>query len=62
MNEQPEENIEGGGIAVNKYYPYGFFCDKYGCWCDDVVDITDNQNDCNGNCEGCAFSSEPEKY
>jgi len=45
--------------AINKYYPYGIFCDKYGCWCDDVVDITDGNNECNGYCSNCEYSAEP---
>ena len=46
---------------MNKYYPYGLFCNRFGCWCDDVVDITDENNDCNGNCSKCRFFSEPRK-
>lgn len=45
----------------DRYYPYGLFCDKYGCWCDDVVDITDGKNECNGDCKNCDCSSEPRK-
>jgi len=43
---------------MSSYYPYGVFCNKYGCWCDDVIDITENQNDCNGNCSECKESEE----
>jgi hypothetical protein len=43
---------------MGKYYPYGFGCSKYGMWCDDVPDVTDNQNDCNGNCGSCDFCEE----
>ena len=46
---------------MSRYYPYGKFCDKYGCWCDDVVDITDGNNECNGDCSNCEFSSDPVK-
>jgi len=43
---------------MNRYYSYGLFCNRFGCWCDDVVDITEGNNDCNGNCGKCKFSSE----
>ncbi len=46
---------------MGRYYPYGVFCDKYGCWCDDVVDITDGCNECNGNCGNCDYASEPQR-
>lgn len=39
------------------YYPYGYFCDKYGMWCDDVVEETEGQNDCNGNCLSCEYGN-----
>jgi len=45
-------------VSMSSYYPYGVFCNKYGCWCDDVIDITENQNDCNGNCSECKESEE----
>ena len=48
-------------MARCRYYPYGLFCDKYGCWCDDVVEITDGENECNGDCKNCDCSSEPWK-
>ena len=44
----------------DRYYPYGLFCEYYGCWCDDVVDITDGQNECNGDCKNDC-SSEPRR-
>ncbi len=43
-----------------KYYIYGYFCDKYGCWCDDVIEITDGNNNCNGNCKECPYCKEPD--
>ena len=46
---------------MSKYYPYSYFCDRYGCWCDDVPEITDDENDCNGNCLECEDCSEPNK-
>jgi len=46
---------------MGRYYPYGTFCDKFGCWCDDVVAITDGQNNCNGDCGNCEYASEPER-
>ena len=36
-------------------FPYGMFCDKYMMWCDDVPDLTEDTNDCNGACEHCNF-------
>ena len=50
-----------GGRGLSRYYPYGIFCDKYGCWCDDVVDITDGNNECNGDCSNCQYSAKPTK-
>ena len=44
---------------MDRYYPYGSFCDKYGAWCDDVVEITDGGNDCNGDCDNCTFRNTP---
>jgi len=46
---------------MNRYYPHGIFCDKYGCWCDDVIEITDSCNHCNGDCGNCNFASEPKR-
>jgi len=46
---------------MNEYYPYGLFCDWYGCWCNDVTELTENQNECNGNCKECQHSSKPKK-
>lgn len=40
------------------YYPYGWWCHKYGMWCDDVVDITEGNNECNGDCKECDHSDE----
>ena len=50
---------KNGGVEMGKYYPYGVFCNKYGCWCDDVIDITDGCNECNGNCCECDYASNP---
>ena len=47
-----------GGFDMSRYYPYGKWCEQYGCFCDDVVDITDGNNDCNGDCEDCEKCSE----
>lgn len=38
------------------FYPYGFWCDLYCMWTDDVVDLTDGQNECNGDCQNCEYS------
>ena len=45
----------------NRYYSEGVFCDYYGCWCDDVVDITDGQNKCNGDCYNCKHATKPKR-
>ena len=29
------------------------WCNAYGCWCDDVEEITDWQFSCKLNCEDC---------
>lgn len=47
---------------MGRYYPYGVFCDKYGCWCDDVIEITFGLSECNGDCGNCDYSSEPECF
>ncbi len=39
-----------------RFYPQGFWCNKFYCWCDDVVDITDGHNECNGDCKNCKES------
>lgn len=46
---------------ADRYYPYGYWCHKYGMWCDDVVEITEGNNDCNGDCRKCSECSSPEK-
>jgi len=51
--------LERRNKIMSRYYPYGTFCDRFGCWADDVVDITDGNNDCNGDCSNCRFSSKP---
>ena len=38
---------------MERFYPYGYFCNRYGMWCDDVVDVTEGHNDCNGDCLEC---------
>lgn len=38
---------------MERYYPQYLWCNKYRMWCDDVPDLTDGQNDCNGDCNGC---------
>ena len=43
---------------MNKYYPYGVWCDNYCMWCDDVVFNTDGANNCNGNCYECEYSTD----
>lgn len=43
---------------MNDYYPYGYWCNKYCCWCDDVIELTDGQNDCNGDCRNCRHFEE----
>lgn len=47
-------------IKLGKYYPYGVWCNKYNMWCDDVVDLTDGENECNGDCEDCTHSEDLE--
>jgi len=42
------------------YFPYELFCEAYGMWCDDVPEIMEGTNDCNGECEECDHSYEPE--
>lgn len=41
---------------AEKFYQQFLWCEKYGMWCDDVPDLTDNRNDCNGNCTECEQS------
>ncbi len=41
-----------------KYYPYGYWCNRYQCTCDDVVYLTDGCNECNGDCHNCIESEE----
>ena len=43
---------------MSRFYPYGVFCDRHGMWCDDVVDITEGQNECNGDCGNCDDASD----
>ena len=43
---------------MSRFYPFGVFCDRYGMWCDDVVDITEGQNECNGDCGNCDDASD----
>lgn len=38
---------------MSQYYPYGVFCNFYGMWCDDVVELTEGTNECNGDCNNC---------
>jgi len=38
---------------MSRFYPYGKWCEMYNMWCDDVVDLTDGENDCNGDCYNC---------
>lgn len=45
---------------MNKYYETGLWCGKYNCWCEDVTELMDNQNNCNGNCSECVFCEEVE--
>jgi len=45
---------------MGRYYPYSWFCNKYGMWCNDVVDLTDGENDCNGDCTDCDYGEEIE--
>lgn len=28
---------------MGRFYPNGLWCNRYGCWCDDVVFITDGE-------------------
>ena len=39
-----------------KKYPYLAWCNKYGMWSDSVEELTDQENDCDGECEDCEFS------
>lgn len=43
---------------MGEYYPYGLWCNKYCMWCDDVPDILDGNNDCNGDCKRCEESED----
>lgn len=29
------------------------WCNAYGCWCDDVEEVTDSQYSCNLRCDSC---------
>lgn len=40
---------------MSRYYPGGKWCSKYCMWCDDVVDITEGNNTCNGDCQNCKY-------
>lgn len=44
---------------MEQYYPGYLFCDRCGMWCNDVVFLTDGQNDCNGDCKSCEHESNP---
>lgn len=43
---------------MNKLYPKDYFCEKYGCYCNNVTDITKYLPDsnCNGDCLNCEHS------
>ena len=43
---------------MSRYYPYGVWCGKYFMWCDDVVDITEGENECSGDCKNCEYADE----
>jgi hypothetical protein len=42
-----------------RFYPGGVWCNRYCMWCDDVVDLTDGGNDCNGDCRNCEHHDDP---
>ena len=42
----------------NRFYPYGYWCEKYCMWCGDVVELMDGNNECNGDCINCSDGSE----
>ena len=43
---------------MSRYYPYGVWCYKYFMWCDDVVDLTDGENECSGDCKNCEHAED----
>ena len=50
--------IEKEGRTMSRYYPYGVWCGKYFMWCDDVVDITEGENECSGDCKNCEYAED----
>ena len=49
------KTIKDEGEEIEKY-PYLAWCNKYGMWSDSVEELTDQENDCDGECEDCEFS------
>ena len=43
---------------MSRYYPFGVWCSNYCMWCDDVVEITDGHNTCNGDCANCEYAEQ----